>query len=310
MQAKPWGVTEIEDIVLVAGGTGFIGSAIVEELLRRGRPVAVLGRDAKRIRQRFGDRVEARAAFVSNPAQLEDALSGVATVINAVQFPNSPIERKSKGWTFEEVDYRGTVNQVEAARAAGVQRFLYLSGAGAAPDAPQHWFRFKWQAEQHVRDSGLEWAVLRPTWVFGPGDHSLNKLLGFTRFLPFLPLFGDGKQAMQPVFIDDVARAAAGLALKPEAAGQVYEIGGPETMTMDDVLKTALSVMGRKRPILHQPVLLGKALGSVASLLPGAPLSAGAVEFIVQPAVADNSALMRTLAPRLTPLREGLQTYL
>ncbi|HEY7270640.1 MAG TPA: complex I NDUFA9 subunit family protein [Dehalococcoidia bacterium] len=295
---------------MVTGGTGFVGSAIVRELLSRGERVAVMGRDASRIRQQFDNSVDARRADVSDVAALEAAMQGIDTVVNAVQFPNNPIERKSKGWTFEEVDYKGTVNQVNAAKAAGVKRFVYVSGVGAAADAPQHWFRFKWQAEQHLQQSGLDWAVLRPTWVFGPGDHSLNKLIGFTKFLPFLPLFGDGQQAMQPVFVDDVGRAAADLALKPDVTGKVYEIGGPERMTMDEVLKTALSVLGRKRFILHQPVFVGKALGTVAGLLPFAPLTADAVEFIVQPAVADNSALEHALAPKLTPLREGLETYL
>jgi uncharacterized protein YbjT (DUF2867 family) len=270
-----------------------------------------LGRDASRIRARYGETVEARPAFVSNPAQLEEAMQGIDTVINAVQFPNNPIERKSKGWTFEEVDYKGTVNQVNAAKAAGVKRFVYVSGVGAAADAPQHWFRFKWLAEDHLQKSGLEWAVLRPTWVFGPGDHALNKLVGFTNFLPFLPLFGSGKQAMQPVFVDDVARAAADLATKDGVTGKVYEIGGPQRMSMDEVLKTALSVKGRKRFILHNPVFVGKAIGTVAALAPfNPPLTADAVEFILQPAVADNSALEAALQPKLTPLREGLESYL
>src|SRR5688572_3021646 len=99
-------------MILVSGGTGLVGSAIVAELLRRGEQVAVLGRDADRIRRRFGDTVEARAADVRDPASLPAALAGVDTVNNAVQFPNSPIENRRRGWTFEQVDYHGTVNQV------------------------------------------------------------------------------------------------------------------------------------------------------------------------------------------------------
>ena len=270
----------------------------------------MLGRSAARIRDCFGDKVEARPAHVEDAASLADAMNGVEVVIDAVQFPGSPVEQPRKGWTFEQVDLQGTVHQVDAARAAGVQRFVYVSGVGAAENAPQHWFRYKWQAEQHLQHSGLEWCVLRPSWVFGPGDRSLNRLIGMARFLPLLPSFGNGKQAMQPVFVDDVARATADLARRPEAANQVFEIGGPEVMTMDEVLQTALSVQGKKRPILHQPVALGKALGRIASLLPNPPLSADAVEFIIQPAVADNAALQRVLAPSLTPLRQGLETYL
>ena len=135
--------------------------------------------------------------------------AGHQTVVNAVQFPNNPIERKSKGYTFEEVDYKGTVNQVDAAKAAGVKRFVYVSGVGAAAESPYHWFRFKWMAGAARGQQRLDWAVLAgPTWVFGDGDHALSKLVGFTNFLPFLPMFGR-QQAMQPVFVEDVARAAA-----------------------------------------------------------------------------------------------------
>jgi NADH dehydrogenase len=299
-------------MILVTGGTGFVGSAIVGELLKRGERVAVLGRDASRIERLFAGKVEARAGDVRRPDSLAAAMTGADVVINSVQFPTSPIEVPRRGWTFEEIDYQGTVNQVDAAKAAGVKRFVTVSGVGAAADARQHWFRFKWQAEQHLVNSGLEWTVVRPSWVYGPGDKALNRLLGFTNFLPFMPMFGDGKQAMQPVFIDDVGRVIADAALSPAAANQLFELGGPEVMSMNDVLKTGLEVMGRKRFLLHQPLFVGKAIGKLASLQPfiTPPLSADAVDFIANPATADNSNLERVLQPQLTPLRKALETYL
>ena len=186
-------------------------------------------------------------------------------------------------------------NLVEAAQKAGVRRFVYVSGVGAASESAKHWFRFKWQAEQHLAQSGLEWVVVRPTWVYGPADNSLNRILRFVRFMPVLPTFGNGKQAMQPVFIDDVGRVLADAALRPEAANQLFELGGPEVMTMDAVLKAALAAMGKKRPILHQPVFVGKAIGRLAGILPSPPLSADAIDFITAPAVADNVRLLETL---------------
>src|SRR5690606_5362736 len=114
----------------------------------------------------------------------------------------------------------------------------YLSGVGAAPGAEKHWFRYKWMEEQHLQKSGLDWTIVRPTWVYGKNDRSLNRLIGFSNFLPFVPLFGDGKQAMQPVFVEDVGRVVADAATKPEAANQVFELGGPQVMTMNEVLQT------------------------------------------------------------------------
>ncbi len=301
-------------MILVSGGTGFVGSAIARELLRRDEKVAVLGRSADTIRARLGGRlgtdVDPREADVRDPSSLPDAMQGIDIVINAVQFPGSPIENRRKGYTFEEIDLKGTRHQVDAAKAAGVKRFVYISGVGASKTAERHWFRYKWEAEAYLQSSGLEWAVLRPTWVFGPEDVSLNRFVGFAKMLPFIPMFGSGKQDMQPVFIDDVARAAADIALKPEAANTLFEIGGPDVMSMNDVVKTALEVKGKKRVLLHQPAFVGKAIGTLTSVLPSPPLSADAIDFITESATADNTTLMRILAPRLTPLREGLETYL
>jgi NADH dehydrogenase len=125
-----------------------------------------------------------------------------------------------------------------------------------------------------------------------------------------LPLFGDGKQDMQPVFVEDVGAVVGDAARMPGAANQLFEVGGPEVMSMNDVLKTAMDVAGRRRPILHQPMFVGKLLGTIAGVLPTPPLSADAVEFIAAPAVADMANLHRVLSPQLTTLREGLRTYL
>lgn len=298
-------------MILVTGGTGFVGATAVRELARRGKPVAVLSRDADKVARRFpGLALEARQGDVRDLTGLRAAFAGVEAVINCVQFPNSPIENKRRGYTFEQIDYLGTVNQLLAAREAGVRRFVYVSGAGAAPDAPKHWFVFKWRAEEAVRASGITHVILRPTWVYGREDAALNRFLGFARRLPFVPTFGDGQQLMQPLFVEDLAWLLADTLERAEADNQTFEAGGPERMSMDDVIRTALEVAGLRRPILHQPVALGKLLATFLQLLPGPPLTPDAIDFITGEAVADNAALERVFGPRLTPLREGLATYL
>ncbi|MBI5288944.1 MAG: NAD(P)H-binding protein [Chloroflexi bacterium] len=297
-------------MILVSGGTGFVGSAIVKELVRRGAKVAVLGRDPEKIRLRLGPLVEPRSGDVREPGTLAGAMRDIDVVVNAVQFPGSPVENRGKGNTFEEVDLKGTRHQVDAAKQAGVRRFVYISGVGADKDAEKHWFRYKWEAEDYLRRSGLEWVILRPTWVYGPEDVSLNRFLGLGKMLPFIPMFGDGKQDMQPVFIDDVGRVAADCATRPEAANQLFELGGPEVMSMNEVVKTALEAQGKKKGVLHQPAALGKFLGALPSIPPLPPLTADAIDFITNPAVADNTHLQEVLHPALTPLRAGLSTYL
>jgi uncharacterized protein YbjT (DUF2867 family) len=298
-------------MILVAGGSGFVGKAVVRELVSRGERVVVMSHRPDRARGRFaGLDVEIRQGDARDAESLRRAVHGVAAVISSMQFPNFPVENPKKGFTFDEVDARGNERLVAAAKDAGVKTYVYLSGAGAAPDAKQHWFRAKWHAEQAIAGSGMRYSIFRPSWVYGPEDKSLNRFVTFAKMLPFVPVIGDGRQRMQPVYIDDVARCVADSLTKPEAADQVFEIGGPDVMTMDDVLRTMLQVMGKKKLLLHAPVFLPKLAATLMAPLPNRPLSPDAVEFFVNDALADNSNLLRVFDIRLTPLREGLSAYL
>src|SRR5579883_284509 len=198
-------------MILVVGGTGFIGRAIAAELARRGQDVTVTSHRTGSATVNLGGRdVPIRRADVNEAATLGSALEGVEVVVGAAQFAGFPNENPRRGLTFDRVDRQGTENLVAAAKAAGVQRYVYLSGAGAAPDARQPWFRAKWGAENAVRGSGLRYAIFRPSWVYGPRDRALNRYVAFVRSpLPIVPVIGDGKQRLQPVFVEDVARAAA-----------------------------------------------------------------------------------------------------
>ncbi|HSL34156.1 MAG TPA: NAD(P)H-binding protein, partial [Candidatus Limnocylindrales bacterium] len=214
--AEPTGRT-----VAVAGGTGFVGGAIAAELHRRGDRVVVLSHRGEAARGVLPDDVEIRNADVGRPDSLAPALAGVDGLVIALAFAGSPMEQPRMGRTFEAVDAAGTERLVAAAREAGVPRVVYLSGAGAAPDARRHWFRAKWRAEEAVRASGLTWTIIRPTWIFGPRDVSLNRFLGFARRLPFVPLSNSGRQLLAPVFVDDAARLAADSLLEDAAADRV-----------------------------------------------------------------------------------------
>ena len=297
--------------VAVAGGTGFVGGGIVDELVRRGEHVVVLTHRPTAARALLPDAVEIRAADVNgDPAQLDAAVAGVDALAIALSFPNAPMEDRARGWTYEHVDGDGTVALAAAAARAGVGRLVYISGAGAAEHADRHWFRAKWRAEQAVRSSGITYTIIRPTWIYGPGDVSLNRFLGFARWLPFVPLTGSGSQLLAPVFIDDVGRLAADALREPAAADKVFELGGPETFTMRQIVAIALQVAGRRRPILPAPSSLLRLGAQVIQHLPGRMLTPDGVDFVNQPATVDIGPLLAAMPRRLTPLREGLGTYL
>ena len=295
--------------VLVTGGTGFIGSHIVQALMRHGHQVRVLSRTPERASARVPAGIEVRRGDVADPASLRDAMAGAQVVVCAVQFPNHPVENPRRGHTYMAIDGEGTERQAAAAKAAGVQRFIYLGGAGTREGQMAPWFLAKLRAEKAVRDSGVPYTIFRPSWVYGPEDRSLNKFVTFARLLPFVPVIGNGKTRVQPILVSDLAEIVARAITMPEAAGRVYEVGGPENLTMDQIIHTMLRAMGKRRPLLHNPAWLMKLVSLPMTLLPTPPLSPSAVDFVLMEEQVDNAPLLRDFGIRLTPLAEGL-TYL
>lgn len=293
----------------VAGGTGFVGGAIATELHRRGHRVVVLSHRGNAARGPLPDSIEIRHADVTSGEGLPAAADGLDALVIALAFRNSPIEAPRRGQTFMAVDAAGTERLVAAATAAGVGRLLYLSGAGAAPDAARHWFRAKWRAEVAVRESGIPATIIRPTWIYGPRDVSLNRFVGFARTLQMVPMTNFGGQQLAPVFIDDVARLAADSLVDPAAVGKVFELGGPEVTSMRGVIRRALRVAGIRRPIVPAPAPLLKLAAQPLRLLPSPPLTPDAIDFINAPATVDLAPLLERMPRRLTPLDEGLATY-
>lgn len=292
--------------VLVTGGTGFIGSHIVTRLVAKGHSVSVLSRDPARARNRLPAGVRVLPGDVSDYSSLLHAMVGQEAVINAVQFPNHPVENRRKGYTYMQVDGEGTVRQVKAAREAGVRRFVYVSGAGAREGRTEPWFQAKALAEKAVRESGLAYSIFRPSWVYGPDDRTLNKFVTFARLLPFIPVVGNGATRVQPVLVDDVAEAVAASIEMDRTAGMTYEIGGPQALTMDEIIRTLLQAMGKRRPLVHHPRWFMKLATMPMALLPQPPLSPAAVDFVLMQEHVDNGPLLRDFGIRLTPLTEGL----
>jgi uncharacterized protein YbjT (DUF2867 family) len=301
-------------VVAVAGGTGFVGGGIARELARRGHQVVVLSH-RRRLpgslsTPELGGRVEARRADVTDPDTLPAALAGVDALVIALAFKNFPVEAPRRGQTFEKIDADGTIALAKAAGNAGIRRVVYMSGAGASADADKVWYRAKWRAEEFIRGSGLTYTIFRPSWIYGPGDRSLNRFLAFGKWLPFIPQIGSGKQRLAPVFVDDVAALVADALSTTNADDTVIEVGGPDVLTMDEIVRHALNVSGRRRMLLHAPAVLIKAATAPLVLLPSPPMRPSAIDFAIQSAPVDTTLLHDRLPCRLTPLDEALATYL
>jgi len=139
---------------------------------------------------------------------------------------------------------------------------------------------------------------------------ALNRMLGFGRFLPFIPIVGSGRTRISPLFVDDLAAHVVAALANERALGRTFDIGGPEVLTMNEIVRTALRASGKRRFLFPQPKIVMKAIASVVQFAPGRPLTPDGVDFVTMDGVTDNGPLRETFGLRLTPLEEGLRSYL
>lgn len=293
-------------MILVAGGTGFLGRAIVAALRREGHVVRVLSRGEK-ANPWVGDRgVSVVTGDVREAASLGDAFEGVDTLVVAVQFPGHPVEVPKKGLTYDEYDRKGTENLVTAAKKAGVKRVVYLSGAGVGEGRKEEWFVAKDAAEAAVKNSGITYTILRPSWVYGPRDRSLNKFAFLARTMPVVPLPGPGTAKVQPIHVDDVGEAVARALEIPAAENETIELGGPQLLNFRQIVREMLTVMGRRRAVLPAPTPFVKMGAALLYRAPGRILSPRAVDFANGEARVDTRKMKEVLGLKPRALADGM----
>jgi NADH dehydrogenase len=303
--------------LVVAGGTGFLGRHIVRSLLEAGHDVTVLSRNPSRVSSNpMLQGANATRGDITEAASLYGTLEGADGVVGAVQFPGYPAEVPRSNLTFDAYDRQGTENLVAEATRAGVERYVYMSGANSTPTATQNWYRAKGRAEETLRASDLRTVIIRPSWAYGPGDKALNTYAAMARFSPVIPMIVrlEGRQVVpqkiQPVYVEDVALAVR-RAFETEAAwGHSFEIGGPDVMTMREVIETLLEVIGKRRAIVPVPDVVAKLGVTPLTMLPRPPMTPAAIDFVTQDGLVSIAELERVLGVHPVPLREGLSRYM
>ena len=261
--------------VLVAGGNGFIGTNLVDELLDRDHDVTVLARNPDAAVLPAG--VETVSGDITAYDSIESALEGQDVVVNLVAL--SPLFKPKGGNEMhDEVHRHGTENLVRAAEEGGVDRFVQMSALGADPDGPTAYIRAKGQAETHVRDSDLDWVILRPSVVFGEGGEFVSftkKLKGmFAPGVPIYPLPGGGKTRFQPIHVEDLVGILSETLTDDAHVGKTYELGGPETLTLREITNMVYESEGKSVTIVSVPMGLAGVGLSVAGSIPGFPMGA------------------------------------
>ena len=295
--------------VTVFGGSGFLGRRIVRHLAAGGAEVRIAVRRPERAEflARFGraGQITPVQADVWDAATVGPALGGADAVVNTV---GHYVERGDG--SFEAIHGRGARHVAEAATAAGVRRLVHISGIGADPASDSSYVRARAAGERLVRAAFPAATILRPSVMFGPGDF-LNRLARLARVMPAMPLFGSGEVRLQPVYVEDVAAAVVAALATPEAAGKLYELGGPRVYTYKALVQLVLDRTGRSRLLLPVPYSFWLALAALMAPLPQRPISRDQVKLMQKDNVVSPGALaFADLGISATPLETVAPSYL
>ena len=283
--------------VFLTGATGYVGSYVLRTLLDQGHAPRCLVRDSADTLVRHDAAVDPVIGDVTDPASLDGLLDDCDAVIHLVGIIE---EHRRKGVTFERIHVDGTRHVVEAARAAGVDRFIHMSANGARPDNATGYQRTKWEAEQIVTDAGFDhWTMFRPALLFGepdPGrpEFSSRLLQDLVRPFPILPVFGDGQYELQPVNVTEVAEAFVQALSTDAAHEQTYVAAGPDRFPYVEVLDRIARGAGLSpKPTVPVPLALARLGVHTAGRAGLVPISPSQFEMLVEGNTGDETAFYR-----------------
>jgi uncharacterized protein YbjT (DUF2867 family) len=297
-------------MILVTGGSGYLGSHIVRKLADAGKRVRVMvySRERAELEGRLsGLPIEWVEADVTRPETLGSALEGVQTVIHTIAVA---IEKGRS--TYESINFQGTVNLVDAATEQDIQRFINISQLGASPDLPYRFLASKGRAQAYVAQSSLDWTAFRPSVIWGPEDEFANTFARLVPLSPVIyPIVGGESARFEPIWVEDVATSVLKALDDPTTFHQEYELGGPEVLTLEQIERRTLKAIGARRWMIPFPLpLLRLIVALMEALLPAPPVTRSLLELLAVSNVTTKNEINRFVsAPRpFTP--ENTQEYM
>ena len=244
-----------KEIHAVTGAFGYSGKSIARKLLGAGHEVITLTNSWKR-KNPFGHRIRAYPFHFNEPNKLTESLRGVSVLYNTYW-----VRFNHKEFTYAEA-VRNTEILFKAAKEAGVQRIVHVSITNPSIDSPLEYFSGKARLEQALVESEIPHTILRPAVFFGKEDILINNIAWAVRHVPFIMVFGDGTYKLQPIYVDDLAALA--VEQGKEADNKIINAIGPETFTYRELLTTVAGIIGKRRPVLSVPPLIGHWTGWIA----------------------------------------------
>ena len=287
-------------LAVVFGGSGFLGRNVVRELARRGWRVRVAVRrphHAQFLRTMGAvGQIQLKQCNVRYQPSVADALTGADAVVNLVG-----LLHQSGAQRFDTVQARAAATVAKLAAEAGIKNFIQVSAIGADEESDSLYAKSKGEAERAVREAVPTATIIRPSIIFGQEDEFFNKFATMAGLSPVLPLIGGGKTKFQPVYVDDAADAICAALERPEAAGKVYEIGGPRIYTFRELMELMLSETGQRRVLAPVPFPVASLMGmggEIAGWLPFVepPLTRDQVKLLKHDNIVDMSGAVGTLA--------------
>jgi len=276
----------------ILGGTGFIGSRLVAHLANRGHYITVPTRDPERARHlRLQPSVTLVRADVHAPGTLAGLLTGVDAVINLIGILNES-GRDGRGFQRAHVELMQTL--IAACESAGVSRLVQLSALNTgAAQASSHYLRSKGVAEALLRKSKLDWTILQPSVVFGPGDAFLNRFAGLLRLIPLAFTLPMPNTRFAPIHVDDLVSAITRVLDKPGTAHQTLQLYGAETFSLKEIVQMIADTLGLERRIIGMSKGLSRAQAAWMDFVPGKPFSTDNYRSMLLDSVGTEDGLQR-----------------
>jgi NADH dehydrogenase len=290
--------------ILVTGGTGFVGPKVVHAMRAEQRDVRVLVRSAERGRQLAAWGVDLAIGDVTDAESVRAAATGCSHVVHLVAII------RGRPADFHRVMADGFRNVVTAAREAGVERVVLMSALGTSEATKDSvpYFGAKWEMERELKASGLEHVIFRPSFVFGSDGGVLPTFLRQVRYSPVVTVIGDGRQRSQPIWVDDVAAYFARGVDAPAAANRTFELGGPDTVSFDELYLRIAKILRKRRRLVHVPWSVARTGALLTEWIPGSPLSTDQVTMLRGPdVVVSSTESVETFGLPLVPLDEQIR---
>lgn len=296
-------------IATVFGGAGFIGRQVVKRLARADYVVRIVTRHADQVRvlatQGRVGQIVAVAADPGDDAAVARAVAGASVVVNLLGIL---FERRPGDFTRIQAEAPGRI--ARAASAAGVAHMVHVSAIGADAASDSMYARSKAEGEAAVRAGFPSAVILRPSIVFGPEDSFFNRFAGLARLLPFMPVV-QGESRFQPVYVGDVADAVLAAVDRADAAGRVFELGGPRVASFRDLLAFILTTTRRRNWMINLPMGLVRIQAAIGDRLPNPPLTTDQLKMLARDnVVADDAAGLADLGIAATPMEAVVPGYL